>query len=309
VSYTGDVEVGGPTQVRVLDEIEIRKVAVGPMANNAYLLTCRRDGAQLLVDPADEPERLLDLVREGSAAARLDDVVVTHRHADHHRALPSVVAVTGADVAAGAPDADAITATSGVGVDRRLHDGDAVAVGHLTLEVVALAGHTPGSVALVYREPARADVRGRAHLFTGDSLFPGGVGHTHGDAALFEQLYTDVVSRLFDRFADDAGCTRAMAATRRSARSARTCTSGASAAGEHAQGVATSSHRRTVTPSGSTASSPGTKPARVSTRSDASLPTIVEAPTNGSPCASSQPESAVTAAVASPRPRADGSRA
>jgi glyoxylase-like metal-dependent hydrolase (beta-lactamase superfamily II) len=204
VSYTGDVVVGGPTQVRVLDEIEIRKVAVGPMDNNAYLLTCRRDGAQLLVDPADEPARLLDLVREGSASARLDDVVVTHRHADHHRALASVVAVTGADVSAGAPDADAIAATTGVPVDRRLHDGDTVSVGHLTIEVIALAGHTPGSVALVYREPAHADVPGRAHLFTGDSLFPGGVGHTHGDASMFAQLYDDVVTRVFDRFDDDA---------------------------------------------------------------------------------------------------------
>ncbi|GIG23365.1 hydrolase [Cellulomonas chitinilytica] len=203
MSYTGDVVVGGPTQLRVLDEIEIRKVAVGPMTNNAYLLTCRREGAQLLVDPADEPERLLDLVQEGSATARLDDVVVTHRHADHHRALPSVVAVTGADVSAGAPDADAIAATSGVVVDRRLHDGDTLAVGHVTLEVIALAGHTPGSVALVYREPAHAPTPGRAHLFTGDSLFPGGVGHTHGDETLFAQLFDDVTTRLFDRF-DDA---------------------------------------------------------------------------------------------------------
>jgi glyoxylase-like metal-dependent hydrolase (beta-lactamase superfamily II) len=203
VSYTGDVVVGGPAQLRVLDEVEIRKLAVGPMDNNAYLLTCRRDGAQLLVDPADEPERLLDLVREGSASARLDDVVVTHRHADHHRALPSVVAVTGADVCAGALDADAISAASGVAVDRRLRDGDAVAVGHLALEVIGLSGHTPGSVALVYREPAHAAHPGRAHLFTGDSLFPGGVGHTHGDAALFAQLYDDVTTRVFDRFDDD----------------------------------------------------------------------------------------------------------
>ncbi|MGY4642562.1 MBL fold metallo-hydrolase [Cellulomonas sp. URHB0016] len=203
MTYTGDATVGGPTQARVLDEAEIRKVAVGPMDNNAYLLTCRRDGAQLLLDPADEPDRLLHLVHEGSPTARLDHVVLTHRHADHHRALPSVVAVTGAAVSAGAADAEAITAATGVTVDRRLQDGDALAVGHLTLEVVALRGHTPGSVALAYREPSHSSAPGRVHLFTGDSLFPGGVGHTHGDAALFAQLFDDVVTRLFDRFGDD----------------------------------------------------------------------------------------------------------
>ncbi|KQY25255.1 Zn-dependent hydrolase [Cellulomonas sp. Root485] len=195
MTYTGDVQVGGATQVRVLDELEIRKAAVGPMQNNAYLLTCRADGAQLLVDAADDPDRLLALLHEGTT--QLDLVVTTHRHADHHRALASVVAVTGAAVAAGADDADAIAEATDIAVTRRLHDGDTVRVGSVALRVVALRGHTPGSVALAYREPG-----GRAHLFTGDSLFPGGVGATHGPEA-FDQLYTDVVERVFDRFDDD----------------------------------------------------------------------------------------------------------
>jgi glyoxylase-like metal-dependent hydrolase (beta-lactamase superfamily II) len=76
----------------------------------------------------------------------------------------------------------------------------------VTLEVVGLRGHTPGSVALVYREPATASEAdaspARAHLFTGDSLFPGGVGATRGDAAAFDQLIADVTERLFDRFPD-----------------------------------------------------------------------------------------------------------
>ncbi|MDC7122083.1 MBL fold metallo-hydrolase [Cellulomonas fimi] len=207
MTYTGDVRPGGPADLRVLDEVEIRKVSVGPMDNCAYLVTCRRQHAQLLVDAADEPDRLVALVREGSGAARLDTVVTTHRHPDHHRALASVVAVTGATVAAGADDAAAVTDATGVPVDRRLRDGDLVLVGHVTLEVVALRGHTDGSVALVYREPehvAEPDaVAGRAHVFTGDSLFPGGVGNTGGDPARFAQLLDDVVSRLFDRLGDD----------------------------------------------------------------------------------------------------------
>lgn len=204
--YTGEVTQGGTSAVRELDEAVIRKCSVGAMDNDAYLVTCRRSGAQLLVDAADEPDRLVELVREGAATARLDLVVTTHRHGDHHRALSPLVAVTGAQVAAGEPDADAVEHATGVTVTRRLHDGDVVTVGHLTFEVVALRGHTPGSVALVYREPEHTHVPdavpGRAHLFTGDSLFPGGVGATGGDPERFAALYADVVTRIFDRFDD-----------------------------------------------------------------------------------------------------------
>src|SRR6478735_7642715 len=108
MTYTGDVTAGGASALRVLDEVEIRKVSVGPMDNNAYLLTCRHDGAQLLVDAADDGDRLVALVREGSGSARLDVVVTTHRHRDHWRALRSLVAVTGAEVAVGLDDADAV---------------------------------------------------------------------------------------------------------------------------------------------------------------------------------------------------------
>lgn len=203
--YTGDVRVGGPSDTRVLDELEIRKVAVGPMDNAAYLLTCRRAGAQLLVDAAADADRLLTLVGEARSSARLDVVVTTHRHRDHVGALAGVVAVTGARALAGADDADDVAATTGVAVGR-LHDGDVVTFGHVTLEVVALRGHTPGSIALVYREPGHARVAGarpgRAHVWTGDSLFPGGVGRTAGPDD-FTRLYDDVVGRLFDRLDDD----------------------------------------------------------------------------------------------------------
>ncbi|MFJ2298013.1 MBL fold metallo-hydrolase [Oerskovia paurometabola] len=207
MGYTGDVTVAGPSDLRVLDEVDVRKLAVGPAENNAYLLTCRGSGAQLLVDAAAEPDRLLELVREGSSTARLDLVVTTHRHLDHLGALSSIGAATGARLAAGAPDAEAVAEATGATITRPLHDGDTIVVGHLTFEVVALRGHTPGSVTLVYREPEHASapdaVPGRAHLFTGDSLFPGGLGSTSNDPDRFAMLYADVTTRLFDRF-DDA---------------------------------------------------------------------------------------------------------
>jgi glyoxylase-like metal-dependent hydrolase (beta-lactamase superfamily II) len=193
--YTGDVTPGGPADVRELPRLTIRKCSVSSFDNNAYLLTCRASGAQLLVDAADDPARLLALVQEGSG--RLDVVVTTHQHSDHVRALEEVVAATGARTAAGEEDADALPVT----VDDRLSHGDTVRFGEVTLDVVALRGHTPGSVALAYRD--RDDAAGFTHLFTGDSLFPGGVGNTKNPGQSFDALYRDVTERVFDVYDDD----------------------------------------------------------------------------------------------------------
>src|SRR4051794_30417305 len=99
-TYTGDVAVGGPADVRALPGLTIRKLAVSDMANNAYLLVAD-SGEALLVDAAAEPAKLLELV--GNADLRT--VVTTHGHWDHHRALPQVVESTGALTVAHPADA------------------------------------------------------------------------------------------------------------------------------------------------------------------------------------------------------------
>ncbi len=190
--YAGVVTPGGPSDVRELAALTIRKCSVSEMDNNAYLLTCRVTGSQLLVDAADDAPRLLPLVAEGSGS--LDLVVTTHQHWDHVRALAEVVAATGARTAAGTDDADALP----VPVDDRLAQGDRVGFGGITLDVVLLRGHTPGSVALAYDDP-----EGRTHLFTGDSLFPGGVGGTSRPGQSFDSLITDVETRIFAVYDDD----------------------------------------------------------------------------------------------------------
>ncbi len=83
-------------------------------------------------------------------------------------------------------------------VDRRVRDGDRVPVGRSELEVIHLVGHTPGSIALLYDDPT-----GTPHLFTGDSLFPGGVGNTFGDEAAFRSLIDHVEKKLFERLPDE----------------------------------------------------------------------------------------------------------
>ncbi|MEJ3747919.1 MBL fold metallo-hydrolase [Actinomycetes bacterium KLBMP 9797] len=189
MSYTGDVTPGGPPDVRELDALTITKVSVGPMDNNAYLLRCRATGAQLLIDAANEAPRLLSL----TGPSGLSTVVTTHRHHDHWVALADVIAATGAESLAHEADAGELPV-----VTATVADGDTVPVGESTLEFIHLVGHTPGSVALLYRDPA-----GIPHLFTGDSLFPGGVGNTRGDAANFTSLINDVERKLFDRLPDE----------------------------------------------------------------------------------------------------------
>ena len=194
-AYTGDVSPGGDPDTRTVGSLTITKLAVDEkMSNNCYLLTCTSTGDQVLVDAAAEPERLLELVGD----AGLTTVVTTHQHWDHHRALADVVAATGAAVVAGRPDAEAITEQTGVEVTRAVDHGDTVEVGDCTLEVIAIAGHTPGSIALLYADP-----EGHPHLFTGDSLFPGGVGATFGDAEAFTQLVGEVEEKVFGRLPDD----------------------------------------------------------------------------------------------------------
>jgi glyoxylase-like metal-dependent hydrolase (beta-lactamase superfamily II) len=187
-NYTGDVTRGGAPAVRELTGLTVHKVSVGPMDNNAYLLTCRADGSQVLIDAANDAETLLDLI----GAAGLTAVVTTHRHPDHIGALRTVIEATGAHSIAGADDAAAIPV-----VTRAVRDGDTIAVGDCTLEVIHVVGHTPGSIVLAYREPD-----GIAHLWTGDSLFPGGPGRTTNPAD-FNSIMTDLETKVFGRFPDD----------------------------------------------------------------------------------------------------------
>jgi glyoxylase-like metal-dependent hydrolase (beta-lactamase superfamily II) len=176
--------------VRELPGLTISKLAVSEMANNAYLLRCPATGEALLVDAAAEPEALRALIGD----ADLRTVVTTHGHWDHHRALPEVVAATGATTVAGTADA----ADLPVPVQRTVEHGDTVTVGEQTLEVVHLRGHTPGSIALIWRGPDDAGV----HVFTGDSLFPGGPGRTTNPTD-FTSLMDDLEERIFGRLDDD----------------------------------------------------------------------------------------------------------
>lgn len=162
------------------------------------MLTSKKTGQQILIDAADDAEAIkamLDDARADSAQeTRVAYVATTHSHWDHVRALKEIVEYTGAMTAAGTEDAPDIE----VPTDLMLEAGAMEDLDGFGLEVIELRGHTPGSVAFLYRDP-----RGPAHLFSGDSLFPGGLGNTFNDPDNFQSLFTDVTVRIFDKLPDD----------------------------------------------------------------------------------------------------------
>ncbi|MGN7781718.1 MBL fold metallo-hydrolase [Mycolicibacterium sp. 22603] len=189
-SYTGHVDNGTAAR-RTLPAATIIKASVGPMDNNAYLVTCSATGKTLLIDAANDGDALVALISEHAPNVQL--IVTTHQHYDHWQALEQVAKATAAPTAAHALDAEPLPVTP----DRILADGATVTVGNLTFTVIHLQGHTEGSVALAL---TAADGE-TTHLFTGDCLFPGGVGKTWKDGD-FDRLLGDVSDKLFDVYPD-----------------------------------------------------------------------------------------------------------
>ncbi|MGQ4596594.1 MBL fold metallo-hydrolase [Nocardia sp. R6R-6] len=190
--YTGHVSQDSNPQQRDVAGARIVKMSVGQMDNNCYLVQCANTGAAVLIDAANEAPRIAALL-EQEVPGQVQLIVTTHQHRDHWLALTETIAATGAPSAAHPLDADALPARP----DRLLAEGDTVRIGDLVFEVIHLQGHTPGSITL-----ALTDGDDRTHLFTGDSLFPGGIGRTASPEA-FTSLLTDVTTKLFDRYPDD----------------------------------------------------------------------------------------------------------
>lgn len=169
-------------------DFTLHQISVSSMDNNCYLLCKGKQG--LLIDAADDAPALLNLAE--SNGVPITDVLTTHRHHDHVRALPEVLGDTGATHWAPYLDAPALPAE----VDRELRDGDVLEFAGERLPVAILRGHTPGGACLF------AEVDGVPNIFVGDSLFPGGVGKTASESD-FIRLFNDVKEKIFDRLPDE----------------------------------------------------------------------------------------------------------
>lgn len=186
--YNGSTHVNGPAQVRELPNLLISKITVGPYNNNSYLLRCTKTNVEVLIDAAAEPNRLLTLVGPGG----LMGVLTTHGHHDHWGALSQIVSATGAITFAPRKDVDSIE----VPTDQALDPNDLVTFGDISLKVLTTGGHTPGASMFFYDDPF-----GHGHLFSGDCLFPGGVGKTLTPED-FTTLFNNVKSQVFDTLPD-----------------------------------------------------------------------------------------------------------
>ncbi|HEX2235654.1 MAG TPA: MBL fold metallo-hydrolase [Actinomycetota bacterium] len=159
------------------DDLVVRKIRVGDMENNTYLLECPETHQALLIDGCFEADKILS----GCGGADVVAIVQTHGHADHVQALPELRDKLGVPVLAHPGDAYPVA------LDDELKDGRELSFGNASATVLHTPGHTPGSICLL---------SGR-HLVSGDTLFPGGPGNTQGDARLFAQIIDAIETKLF----------------------------------------------------------------------------------------------------------------
>ena len=164
--------------------VEIHKVVVGPVDNNVYVLRCTETGDAVLLDAANEHDRLLELCR----ALGVRSVLETHGHWDHIQAVPEL-RDAGYSVSVTAEDAGMLPS-----YDEVLADESTVEVGRLRLHTLLTPGHTPGSMCF------RLD--GHPVLFSGDTLFPGGPGATHFEGGDFPTIIRSIEDRLLTLPAD-----------------------------------------------------------------------------------------------------------
>ncbi|HMC38242.1 MAG TPA: MBL fold metallo-hydrolase, partial [Acidimicrobiales bacterium] len=158
---------------------EIHRVVVGPVDNNVYVLRCRQTGDAVLIDAANEHEKLLEMCRR----LGVRKVLETHGHWDHIQAVPAV-RDAGYDVGVTSADAEMLPS-----YDFVLGDDSVIEVGRLRLHTIATPGHTPGS--MCFR------LEGAPVLFSGDTLFPGGPGATKFPGGDFPTIIRSIEDRLF----------------------------------------------------------------------------------------------------------------
>lgn len=159
------------------DDLIVRKIEVGELENNVYVLECPHTHEGFLVDASFEPDKIL----AAADGCQIVGILMTHGHMDHVQALPDLTKRLGVPVHAHPGD------DYPVPVDNQLADGDTLSFGKdHTVTVLHTPGHTPGGVCFLTGK----------HLVSGDTLFPGGPGNTWGSKPAFDQLIEMIETKL-----------------------------------------------------------------------------------------------------------------
>lgn len=159
-------------------EVRINKINMGPYDNNGYILVCPETNEGIIIDTPAEPEKLLREIGD----VKIGHILITHNHQDHLLGFSEITGSVGAPVGIGTNDASALPQPPAL----NLEDGNVIKFGNRELQILATPGHTDGGVCLLVGK----------HLFSGDTLFPGGPGKTRSPEAL-RQLINSITSKLF----------------------------------------------------------------------------------------------------------------
>jgi len=175
----------------------IKKLAVGPIMANCFIVGCNETHEAAVIDPGDEADRILLALAQAKLTVK--QIINTHGHFDHVGANKRMKAATGAPILIHALDAPMLSmlsrsaaawgmsAEDSPSPDRTIDEGDEIRVGLLRLQVIHTPGHTPGGVSLI------AD----GCAFVGDTLFAGSVGRTDFPGGDFDTLKSSIQNKLF----------------------------------------------------------------------------------------------------------------
>ena len=175
----------------------VKTLAVGPIMANCFVLGCEKTAEAAVIDPGDEPDRILATLADNNLAAKL--IINTHGHFDHVGANRKLKEATGAPILIHALDTPMLSqlassaaawgmvAENSPPPDREIEDGDQVNFGDITLTVLHTPGHTPGGISL-YTD---------TEVFVGDTLFAGSIGRTDFAGGSFETLKNSIQQKLF----------------------------------------------------------------------------------------------------------------
>ncbi len=152
------------------NEIRIVKINMGPYDNNGYIVICPETNEGVIIDTPAEPEKLLNALGD----VQIKAILITHKHQDHLLGFAEITSAVPAPVAVGANDVDGLPRTP----ERALKDGDVIPFGHQEIHALDTPGHTEGAACYLIGK----------HLFSGDTLFPGGPGKSRSPEALRQLL-------------------------------------------------------------------------------------------------------------------------